>query len=45
LARLVIDEGVFFEGACKMGTQATPQASTAKTPEKESWAKEKQTVK
>lgn len=28
-ARLVIDEGVFFEGACKMGSQAT--ATTAKT--------------
>jgi cytoskeletal protein CcmA (bactofilin family) len=46
-ARLVIDEGVFFEGACKMGTQQTP-TTPAKTPtDKESWSKEpqKQTAK
>jgi len=46
-ARLVIDEGVFFEGACKMGTQATPAATPKASTEKESWSKEqeKQTAK
>jgi cytoskeletal protein CcmA (bactofilin family) len=47
-ARLVIDEGVFFEGACKMGTQAGQAAATPKEKvEKESWSKEpeKQTAK
>jgi cytoskeletal protein CcmA (bactofilin family) len=29
-ARLVIDEGVFFEGACKMGTQVNQSASISK---------------
>jgi cytoskeletal protein CcmA (bactofilin family) len=45
-ARLVIDEGVFFEGACKMGTQAPSQAATPKpaTLEKD-WSKEKQHAK
>lgn len=47
-ARLVIDEGVFFEGACKMGTQSqgisTP--STARpVSEKQSFVKEKEAVK
>ncbi|MDH3214768.1 MAG: polymer-forming cytoskeletal protein [Candidatus Krumholzibacteria bacterium] len=42
-ARLVIDEGVFFEGACKMGTQAGAPASTAKpVSEKQTWNKETQ---
>lgn len=46
-ARLVIDEGVFFEGACKMGTQSTPTSTPKPSTEKESWTKEseKQTVK
>jgi cytoskeletal protein CcmA (bactofilin family) len=46
-ARLVIDEGVFFEGACKMGTQKTPTAPPKTSTEKESWNKEpeKQTAK
>ncbi len=46
-ARLVIDEGVFFEGACKMGTQSTPPSTSKPSTEKESWTKEseKQTVK
>ena len=41
-ARLVIDEGVFFEGACKMGTSGQTSSSTPqkqdtfkKEPEKE----------
>jgi cytoskeletal protein CcmA (bactofilin family) len=38
-ARLVIDEGVFFEGACKMGTQTKPH--TEPTQEK-SWHKKDQ---
>jgi cytoskeletal protein CcmA (bactofilin family) len=42
-ARLVIDEGVFFEGACKMGTQGTAQTTTAKpAAEKQAWTKESQ---
>jgi cytoskeletal protein CcmA (bactofilin family) len=46
-ARLVIDEGVFFEGACKMGTQATPASAPKPSAEKESWTKdrEKETAK
>jgi cytoskeletal protein CcmA (bactofilin family) len=43
--RLVIDEGVFFEGACKMGTQkvSAPNATVSKpVSEKQSWAKEPQ---
>jgi cytoskeletal protein CcmA (bactofilin family) len=32
-ARLVIDEGVFFEGNCKMGSQAGAAATTHKEPE------------
>ena len=46
-ARLVIDEGVFFEGACKMGTQPTPTATSKPSIEKETWSKdrEKQTAK
>lgn len=46
-ARLVIDEGVFFEGACKMGTQAGEKPAE-KHAEKPSWGKkdqEKETVK
>jgi len=45
-ARLVIDEGVFFEGACKMGTQATSSTPAPKPTEK-TWEKEpqRQTVK
>lgn len=47
-ARLVIDEGVFFEGACKMGTDrgATASTSTAKpVSDSQSWSKEqKQTA-
>ena len=44
-ARLVIDEGVFFEGSCKMGTQsgAPSKPSFEKEPEKKEM--EKQTVK
>ncbi|UCG52615.1 MAG: polymer-forming cytoskeletal protein [Candidatus Latescibacterota bacterium] len=44
-ARLVIDEGVFFEGACKMGTQAPGAARPG--PEREMGKKEleKQAVK
>jgi cytoskeletal protein CcmA (bactofilin family) len=46
-ARLVIDEGVFFEGACKMGTSKTGTTSTSPTTgstakpvsEKQSWSK------
>ena len=51
-ARLVIDEGVFFEGACKMGTSnqkaaATPTGTSKPVTEKQTWEKEpqKQTVK
>jgi cytoskeletal protein CcmA (bactofilin family) len=48
-ARLVIDEGVFFEGACKMGTQTQPTASTATTvkpvSEKQTFTKEKEAIK
>jgi cytoskeletal protein CcmA (bactofilin family) len=48
-ARLVIDEGVFFEGACRMGTQGVAQAGTPKaTTSTTTWAKEplqKETVK
>jgi cytoskeletal protein CcmA (bactofilin family) len=40
-ARLVIDEGVFFEGACKMGTQASAQAAKPVT-DKQAWTKEPQ---
>ena len=32
-ARLVIDEGVFFEGNCKMGSQAGAAASAQKEPD------------
>jgi len=39
-ARLVIDEGVFFEGACKMGTQAGQPSTPKEKIEKESWSKE-----
>jgi len=44
-ARLVIDEGVFFEGSCKMGTQsgAPPKPMIEKEPEKKEL--EKQTIK
>ena len=44
-ARLVIDEGVFFEGSCKMGTQsgAPSKPSFEKEPEKKEL--EKQTIK
>ncbi|MFH1755703.1 MAG: polymer-forming cytoskeletal protein [Candidatus Latescibacterota bacterium] len=35
-ARLVIDEGVFFEGACKMGTQSKTSGATASD---KSWQK------
>jgi len=38
-ARLVIDEGVFFEGSCKMGTQQKP--SQPKFEEK-SWGKKEE---
>ena len=46
-ARLVIDEGVFFEGACKMGTQSGQTTPAKTSTEKESWSKEpeKQTAK
>jgi len=37
-ARLVIDEGVFFEGACKMGTQNKSTPATPSTPNKD-WSK------
>jgi cytoskeletal protein CcmA (bactofilin family) len=35
-ARLVIDEGVFFEGSCKMGTQTKSVPSSASTKD---WSK------
>lgn len=49
-ARLVIDEGVFFEGACKMGTQGTAAATSHSRPVSEKQAftpptKEKEAVK
>ena len=48
-ARLVIDEGVFFEGACKMGTQSQATASTTTTvkpvSEKQTFTKEKEAIK
>ena len=37
-ARLVIDEGVFFEGACKMGTANKSAPATPPTPNKD-WSK------
>jgi cytoskeletal protein CcmA (bactofilin family) len=36
--RLVIDEGVFFEGNCKMGSSGTTTGASAQTSEK-SWSK------
>lgn len=40
-ARLVIDEGVFFEGACRMGTQGGAQAMPPKaTTSTTTWTKE-----
>jgi cytoskeletal protein CcmA (bactofilin family) len=49
-ARLVIDEGVYFEGACRMGSQATKsttatpsQTSTPSTGDKSSWTKKEET--
>jgi cytoskeletal protein CcmA (bactofilin family) len=45
-ARLVIDEGVFFEGACKMGTSKTGTTSTSKPiSSNEPWSKEPQPQK
>ena len=48
-ARLVIDEGVFFEGSCKMGTQVGAQTGVSSKPtlEKDMEKKEfeKQTIK
>lgn len=49
-ARLVIDEGVYFEGACKMGTQGTQgtqgTVSTSKTiSDKPTWAKKEEETK
>lgn len=49
-ARLVIDEGVFFEGACKMGTSKTGTSSMSKpVSQNKDWvtpkAPEKQAVK
>lgn len=45
-ARLVIDEGVFFEGACKMGTSGTTsgtaKASAKPVSERQAWTKEPQ---
>jgi cytoskeletal protein CcmA (bactofilin family) len=42
-ARLVIDEGVFFEGSCKMGTQTKPHAeSTDKVWQKKDQEQEKE---
>lgn len=39
-ARLVIDEGVFFEGNCKMGTQSTTSATTGtKVSSDKQWSK------
>jgi cytoskeletal protein CcmA (bactofilin family) len=40
-ARLVIDEGVFFEGNCKMGSQTTTAqtSSTHKETDTASWAR------
>ena len=40
-ARLVIDEGVFFEGNCKMGSQAGAAASAQKEPES-TWARKEE---
>jgi cytoskeletal protein CcmA (bactofilin family) len=40
-ARLVIDEGVFFEGACKMGTQ-TKSVSTPVSSTEKDWSKKDQ---
>ena len=37
-ARLVIDEGVFFEGACKMGTSTS--GSSTSMPQKDTFKKE-----
>ena len=45
-ARLVIDEGVFFEGSCKMGQAATTSSSQRPSYEKESKKElEKEAVK
>ena len=49
-ARLVIDEGVFFEGACKMGTQGSAASPSSSRPvsEKQTFTpptKEKEAVK
>jgi cytoskeletal protein CcmA (bactofilin family) len=43
-SRLVIDEGVFFEGACRMGSETTTTASTTpKTDtEKATWTNKKE---
>lgn len=38
--RLVIDEGVFFEGACKMGTQSQKTSSAKPVTEKQAWVNE-----
>ena len=43
-ARLVIDEGVFFEGACKMGAKGAGQPASTSTPvshNKDEWAAKK----
>lgn len=39
--RLVIDEGVFFEGSCKMSPDGKPMASTPAQPEVKKEEKEK----
>jgi len=40
--RLVIDEGVFFEGNCKMGSQQTSSSTPAKEAENASWNRNKE---
>lgn len=46
-ARLVIDEGVFFEGSCKMGTETKPHidSSQGKSWQKKDQEQEKATAK
>jgi len=44
-SRLVIDEGVFFEGTCKMGAHAKPEPREATAAQKPWEKKEKSPVK
>lgn len=49
-SRLVIDEGVFFEGACRMGSEPNTTATTATTTsktdtEKTTWSKKEHQAK